>query len=223
MSVIFLSIGTQAPFERLVRLMDHWAGNNPDTRVIAQVGGGQYRPRHMQTFPFLSASHYQTIARDCDLMVAHAGMGSILSAIEYGKPLVIMPRDHQRGEHTSDHQFGTARRMATLPGVYVARNAAQLAHWLDHRNTLMAAEQDAPGTRQRELSEFVQSFIGDMGADRTADQAGNRDADKTAHATHGVVAKEKVAVNAKIHDPGTGATGGQRPQLDLAESDQNID
>jgi len=54
-------------------------------------------------------------------------MGSIVTAMEFGKPIVIMPRDHERGEHRNGHQMATAQRFMDTPGVYVAMNKQQLA------------------------------------------------------------------------------------------------
>nr|WP_255771918.1 glycosyltransferase [Microbulbifer guangxiensis] len=158
--MILLTTGTQAPFDRLVRVVDRWAAKNPDVHIVGQIGRGNYRPRHIETKPFLNNREFRSLAHDCTLMLAHAGMGSVLSALEYRKPLVMMPRDPQQGECNSDHQFGTARRMATLPGVYCAYNAAQLIHRLDHHRQLNAPEALQQSQRQQELSQFIAGFIG---------------------------------------------------------------
>lgn len=159
MSLIFLTTGTQSPFDRFVRIVDHWAGKNPGIRVIGQIGTGRYCPRHIEATPFLRRSDYQTLARDCTLLLAHAGMGSVLSALEHGKPLVMMPRDYQHGECTSDHQFGTARRMVGLPGVYTVHNAAQLIQRLDNHRNLRAPDRMQASSRQLELAQFIMGFI----------------------------------------------------------------
>lgn len=159
MSLILLTTGTRAPFDRLVRFVDDWAGKNTNVRVIGQIGRGRYRPRHIEAIPFLNSSEYRALARDCTLLLAHAGIGSVLSALEYGKPLLMMPRDHQLGECISDHQFGTARRMACLPGIYIAHNAAELIRRLDNHQGLTASERLQKSARQLELAQFVTGFI----------------------------------------------------------------
>ena len=51
-----------------------------------------------------------------DAIIAHAGMGTILTALEMGKPLLVMPRRAELGEHRNDHQLATAMRFADLGG-----------------------------------------------------------------------------------------------------------
>ncbi|MCG8094946.1 MAG: glycosyl transferase family 28, partial [Candidatus Thiodiazotropha endolucinida] len=58
--------------------------------------------------------------------VAHAGMGSILSSLSLGKPIIIMPRKASLGEHRNEHQMATAKRFQNRPGVYVAWDEKQL-------------------------------------------------------------------------------------------------
>ncbi|AOS96484.1 hypothetical protein AUP74_01019 [Microbulbifer aggregans] len=159
MSLILLTTGTRAPFDRFVRIVDDWAGKNANARIVGQIGRGRYRPRHIEAKPFLDSSEYRALARDCTLILSHAGMGSVLSALEYGKPLLMMPRDQQLGECISDHQFGTARRMACLPGIYIAHNAAELIRRLDTHHSLIAPEKPQKNTRQLELAQFVTDFI----------------------------------------------------------------
>ena len=54
------------------------------------------------------------------LVVAHAGVGSVVSAGEQGKPIVVLPRRAALGEHTSDHQVETIGWLRGKPGVHVA-------------------------------------------------------------------------------------------------------
>jgi UDP-N-acetylglucosamine transferase subunit ALG13 len=60
------------------------------------------------------------------LFIAHAGMGSIISAIEAGKPLLMMPRRMDEGEHTTDHQFATIAKFRDREGMHVADDTTAL-------------------------------------------------------------------------------------------------
>ena len=46
--------------------------------------------------------------RAADLVVAHAGVGTALGAMETGHCPVLVPRRKDRGEHVDDHQFELA-------------------------------------------------------------------------------------------------------------------
>ena len=128
---IFATVGTQLPFDRLIRGLDRWAERNPEVEVFAQIGRSDYEPRHMHWARMISARCFRDNIRECDTIVAHAGMGTIISGVEYGKQIIIMPRCEEFGEHRNDHQLGTAKRMAKLFGVEVVHNDDQLADALD--------------------------------------------------------------------------------------------
>lgn len=128
---IFATVGTQLPFDRLIRGLDSWAECNPEVEVFAQIGSTHYEPHHMHWARMISASCFRDNIGQCDTIVAHAGMGTIISGVEYGKRIVIMPRREEFGEHRNDHQLGTAKRMTKQFGVEVAHNDDELAYALD--------------------------------------------------------------------------------------------
>ena len=45
--MIFVTIGSMFPFDRLIRAMDAFAQANPGTEILAQIGTGDYVPAHM--------------------------------------------------------------------------------------------------------------------------------------------------------------------------------
>ncbi len=126
MTGVFVSVGSMMPFDRLVRAMDDWAGANAHVDVEIQIGRGQYEPRHARFVRLLPVDAYRARVADARLFVAHAGMGSIISAIEAGKPLLMLPRLQAQGEHNSDHQLATAASIGTRPGLHVAADVADL-------------------------------------------------------------------------------------------------
>lgn len=124
--MIFVTVGGELPFERLVRAMDAWAAAHPGEEVLAQVGDGRFAPAHMAWRRTLGREEYGAALDRAELIVAHAGMGSLLSAGERGKPIVLLPRRARLGEHRNDHQQDTAAHFGGLPGVFVADDEAAL-------------------------------------------------------------------------------------------------
>ncbi len=106
--MIFVTVGSMLPFDRLVQSMDNWSKSNRDEKVVCQIGGGNYIPENMEWHRMLTSSKFMDLVSQCDLLVAHAGMGSVFSAIEYNKPVLLVPRYADTGEHTTDHQIHTA-------------------------------------------------------------------------------------------------------------------
>jgi len=108
--LIFVTVGAQMSFDRLVAWADDWAGAAPGREVRAQVGPSRYTPRHLQVLPFLDSPGFRRQVTEADAVVAHAGMGTILTVLEIGTPLLVVPRLGARGETRNDHQLATARR-----------------------------------------------------------------------------------------------------------------
>ena len=125
-AVIFASVGSMLPFERLVRAVDAWAGANPGQAVFIQIGDTAYEPVHAPFARMIPMQDYRQRLRDCDLFVAHVGMGSILQELEDGKQALMLPRHREWGEHTTDHQIHTAERFGHLPGLKVVDTADDL-------------------------------------------------------------------------------------------------
>lgn len=114
-TLIVVSVGTQLPFDRLVSAVDRWCGmNRMGPEVFAQVGNGRLDFEHLHCERWLNATTYDRWMDRCALLVAHAGTGSILTALERRIALVILPRDPALGEHRDDHQIQTARALERM-------------------------------------------------------------------------------------------------------------
>lgn len=131
--MIFLTVGTQEPFDRLVKAVDEWAGTH-DIPVFGQLGRltpESYRPINFQFEQFIGADEYQERLEACSLLIAHAGMGSIISALTYGKPLLMMARRASFGEHRNEHQLATAERFRARDGIHAAADESEVPALID--------------------------------------------------------------------------------------------
>lgn len=129
--MIFVTVGAQMPFDRLIRAVDHWVAAHPKVGVFAQIGAGATPPWN---FPFtarLTSAEFLSRVRASTLIVAHAGMGSILTALEYEKPILVLPRRGDLRETRNDHQLATARRFAAAGSIRVALDQIELQLRLD--------------------------------------------------------------------------------------------
>lgn len=136
--MIFLTVGTQLPFDRLVRAIDAWAGaaggaggRGDVFGQIAEPGPAGYVPRNFEWVPHLDPQSFDARFAAAELIVAHAGMGSIIGALAAQKPILVLPRRAKFGEQRNDHQLATARRFAGRPGVTVCMEEADLGPALD--------------------------------------------------------------------------------------------
>ncbi|MGB0505152.1 MAG: glycosyltransferase [Pikeienuella sp.] len=154
-------MGTQLPFDRLLIAMNEWAANNPGVEIHAQTGETAADLGNMTTHKFLNNDVFMDLFDKADIVVAHAGMGTILAASEMGKTVVIMPRLAAQGEHRNDHQVATCERMSVLSNVIVADDETQVAASLDRA---IAGEGKAAGDgvnpfASPELLKAVSAFV----------------------------------------------------------------
>jgi UDP-N-acetylglucosamine transferase subunit ALG13 len=112
--MIFVTIGTQEPFDRLIKAMDD-ISLKMGVKVIAQVSSrSKLKVENMEVLDFISPTEFDRLFKEADLIVAHAGMGTIISALVNKKPLIVLAREKKLMEHRSDHQIATAKHFEDL-------------------------------------------------------------------------------------------------------------
>jgi UDP-N-acetylglucosamine transferase subunit ALG13 len=155
--MIFVTVGTQLPFPRLINALDNLAGLLEEN-IIAQTGSYSGATRNVEKFNTLDPAKFEQYFIAARVIVAHAGIGSILSAKRYGKPLVLFPRRVALGEHRNDHQLGTARQMETVAGVYVSWKIDDLGPLLMRQNLEPVDGGGSPALEglTRRLKDFIE-------------------------------------------------------------------
>lgn len=157
-SVIFVTVGTQLPFDRLIRGVDQWAKGNAHRDVFVQTGRSTYQPQHCRWRNLISQSSFDYLLDKAEVIVAHAGIGSILSALEYGKPIIVLPRRLEFQEHRNDHQLATAERFQTMSSVHVAWEAADVARLLTETD-IKGDQRSRQPTANPQLLARVREFV----------------------------------------------------------------
>lgn len=156
--MIFVIVGTQEPFDRLIEYIDEWSEKTGYTDIIAQVSSSGYKPKNFEFYDFIPVNEFNTIFVEADLIVSHAGMGSIISALEYNKPIIVMPRLAKLKEHRNDHQLATASSFAKLGYVKAVYTKTELFIALDNRTNL----QPGPligSNASKDLMDAIENFI----------------------------------------------------------------
>lgn len=155
--MIFVAVGTQFAFDRLIRYVDEWAAQHP-LPGVAQIAGGEYLPQHLRWERFMNTDAFNQHLQAATLIISHAGMGNIITALENRKPIIVMNRQHALGEHRNDHQLDGLAWMGKLPGVYTASTQQELYALLEQRQELTAAAVSAD-TRRQGLVDFIDQAI----------------------------------------------------------------
>jgi UDP-N-acetylglucosamine transferase subunit ALG13 len=134
--MIFIVVGTQQGFDRLIKSVDNWSATTGYNDIIAQIADASYKPTNFKWFDYIPMNEFNDLFLQADLIVSHAGMGTIISALQYQKPIIVMPRLASFREHRNDHQVATANSFAKLGYVKAAYSDFELFEALNNRASL---------------------------------------------------------------------------------------
>lgn len=154
--MIFVTVGTQLPFDRLIELVDGLAPSLEE-EVFAQTGRGRYQPANSQWSALLEPKRFDELVTRASRIVSHAGIGTVLMAQKYRKPVILFPRRASLGEHRNDHQLATIAALRGRDGIYVAESDEELSRLL--RADLVAPEEGKPHPGRDRLRERIADFI----------------------------------------------------------------
>ncbi len=125
--MIFLTVGTQFPFDRLVRAIDDIVGEGLISEtVFGQIGRGACKPRNFEAVARMEKEEFDKHLSQASGIIGHAGMGTISMALNNRKPLLAMPRLKKYGEVVNDHQLGIAKRFSELGHILAAYGVEDL-------------------------------------------------------------------------------------------------
>ena len=105
--LIFVTLGTNdKSFKRLLSAFEKEIelGNVKD-KVVVQSGFTKYYSKKMKVFDLMSMNEFNKYISECDLLVTHGGVGTILDGLKLGKKIIAFPRLSKYGEHVNDHQI----------------------------------------------------------------------------------------------------------------------
>lgn len=163
--MIFLAVGTQLPFDRLTGALDQWcADTGRGAEVFGQVGhlGAEHvTPAHFEWQERIGPEDYTARMEAADVIVSHAGMGTIITALTLGKPIIIMARRAHLGEQRNDHQYATLKRFKDRAGVFAVEDAAEMAQVLDQLLSTggQVTENRASAFADPRLTDALRDFI----------------------------------------------------------------
>jgi UDP-N-acetylglucosamine transferase subunit ALG13 len=128
---VFVTIGSQEPFGRLLTIVDELAPRFPELQFTAQTTSGDFfKGRHVEVLSFIPPVQFRRYLQEADLVIAHAGIGTILNVLEQEKPLIVFPRLGRYYETRDDHQVATAKAFSRQGYLHVAESAEELEQQL---------------------------------------------------------------------------------------------
>lgn len=111
--MIFVTVGThERGFDRLVKAVDDLIGSGKiKEKVIIQTGYTEYIPKNCDSFKFTDYDNIVELCKKASIVISHGGVGSIITPLELGKPVVVVPRLKRFNEHTNDHQLQIVKEL----------------------------------------------------------------------------------------------------------------
>jgi UDP-N-acetylglucosamine transferase subunit ALG13 len=159
--MIFLTVGTQFPFDRLVKAVDEAVNDNGrDEQILAQVGASSYRPKNFEAVPSLEKALFDKHFSEADSVISHAGIGSMTMAIESRKPLLVMPRLRKHGEVVNDHQLAIAKKFEELGHLLVAYDSKEVPGKIEELKSFVPRERK---TQAAEVASRITGFLEELG------------------------------------------------------------
>jgi len=136
--MIFLTVGTLFPFDRLVQIVDSAVGRCLiEDEVFAQIGHNTFKPKNIKYIEVLDKDSFDEKVNKAAYLISHAGVGTITMALDCGKPLLVMPRLKRFKENVNDHQVATARKFEQLGHILAVYEAQQLPRKIEQLRTFI--------------------------------------------------------------------------------------
>ena len=105
--MILVTLGTQdKSFTRLLDAIQKQIdlGNIKD-KVIVQAGCTKYNSKDMQILDLIPYDEFEKYIKECDLLITHGGVGSIITGLKNKKKVIAAARLAKYKEHTNDQQI----------------------------------------------------------------------------------------------------------------------
>lgn len=129
--LIFVTLGTQKfQMNRLVKAVDEIAPDFGEDFFI-QTGSSTYQPKNCEHKDFIDVNAYNQKISECSVLVTHAGVGTIISGLSKGKPVVVVPRANKYGEHVDDHQCQIADAFSSKGLVLCCQDVSELGDYIE--------------------------------------------------------------------------------------------
>lgn len=123
---VVVVVGTKGPFPRLVDAVVAWAAAREGVTVWAQFAGGTL-PVGAEGVVFAPHAEVLAAMNGADVVVCHAGSGTIRDALKLGHVPVVVPRLAKHGEHVNDHQLELVEALGErIAGCVAVEEAAAL-------------------------------------------------------------------------------------------------
>lgn len=101
---VFVSLGTIRPYRFDAAVQAVLATGLATEATVWQLGCTAVEGLPGRAHAEISGEEFERAAREADIVVTHAGVGTVMQLLEWGVHPVVLVRSPGRGEHVDDHQ-----------------------------------------------------------------------------------------------------------------------
>ena len=160
--MIFIALGTQKfQLNRLLLKVDNLIEEGIiEEPVFAQRGYSTYIPRNFETDSLMSQKKFDRLVNECDMLITHCGVGTILIGVNLKKHIIVYPRLAKYGEHVDDHQVEIAEAFESMGIVTYCREHDSLEEKIKEAYTVTPASfQSNKKEHLRVIREFIEKEL----------------------------------------------------------------
>jgi len=164
--MIFVTVGAAVEgmeFDRLINKIDE-IGCEIEEEIVAQIGSIKKPPDNIKWFRYMNFTEILAYFKNASFIIGHCGTGTVLNALKFNKPIIVVPRKMEFGEHDiDDHQLELADRLKNLKGVFVVYDIEELKETMFKVMGLLKTGQLKPSFSQEHynLLKFLRDYVRD--------------------------------------------------------------
>ena len=135
--MIFVTLGTNdESFERLLKAIDKEIDKGTiKEKVIVQAGCTKYESKNMEILDLVPRDEFEKLISECNLLITHGGVGSILTGINKGKKVIAVPRLAKYNEHGNDHQLQIVDNFSERKYILAVKDLNKLGKTIEKAKT----------------------------------------------------------------------------------------
>lgn len=134
--LILVTIGSSKfQFTRLLKIIDelYEEGFLENEEIVAQIGYSKYTAKNYKTFQMIDNNDFNELLSRADLVISHAGVGTIINSLKLEKKIIVFPRLKRYMEHIDDHQVEISKSFEKDNLIMVANNKNELKECIKNR------------------------------------------------------------------------------------------
>ena len=159
--MIFVILGTQdKPFPRILKALEkEIKKENIKEKVIVQAGCTTFKSKYMEIYDYLDMKTFNHYIKECDYIITHGGVGSILDSLKKNKKVLVIPRQKEYDEHENDHQIQITEEFTKMGYII---NCKHMKDLIDKIQELKTFEPKKFKSNNKKMIQNIENYIDNL-------------------------------------------------------------